>query len=114
MTGETTTAFFEALAERGRDPALEKTTGTIRFDLEGGERPTRWLVTIGKSGEVAVSRKQAKADCVVRVDSTLFDDIARGQANAMAAVLRGAMRVEGDAALLVAFQSLFPGPQSRR
>ena len=106
---DATTDFFRALGERGHEPALEKVTGTIRFDLTGGQRPARWLVAIG-TGDVSVSRKRGKADCLVRVDRMLFDRIASGEANAMAAVLRGAIDVEGDRALLVAFQRLFPGP----
>ena len=105
---DTTTTFFQALDERGHEPALEKATGTIRFDLTGGERTTRWLVAID-NGDVEVSRRSARADCVVRVDGALFARIASGEANAMAAVLRGAIDIEGDPALLVAFQRLFPG-----
>jgi putative sterol carrier protein len=108
---DSTTAFFHSLGERGHEPALERATGTIRFDLSGGERTNRWLVAIRK-GDVDVSRGTADADCVVRVDGALFARIATGEANAMAAVLRGAMHVEGEPALLVAFQRLFPGPPS--
>ena len=105
-----TTEFFQELAARGHEPALAKATGTLRFDLrDGGARAERWLITISK-GDVAVSHKNAKADCVVRVDRTLFGGIASGEANAMAAFLRGAIEVEGDRGLLLAFQRAFPGP----
>ena len=105
-----TAEFFQVLAERGREPALAKATGTLRFDLsDGGGRAERWLVTI-KKGAVAVSHKNAKADCVVRADRPLFDRIASGEANAMSAFLRGAIEVEGDRGLLLAFQRVFPGP----
>jgi putative sterol carrier protein len=109
---DATEEFFADLASRGHELALEKTTGTIRFDLTGGERTTRWLVAIEK-GDVNVSHRNVKADCVVRVDRTLFDGIASGEANALAAVLRGAMDIEGDRGLLLAFQRLFPGPPRR-
>jgi putative sterol carrier protein len=71
----------------------------------------RWLITITK-GDVALSHRNAKADCVVRADRALFDGIANGEANAMAAFLRGAIDVEGDRGLLLAFQRVFPGPAS--
>jgi putative sterol carrier protein len=109
MTDATTT-FFEDLAARGHEPALAKVTGTLRFDLgNGGARRERWLITITK-GDVALSRRNAKADCVVRADRVLFDRIASGRANALAALLRGAIDVEGDRGLLLAFQHTFPGP----
>jgi putative sterol carrier protein len=62
---------------------------------------------------VTLSRRNAKADCVVRLDRKLSDRIVIGEENAMAAVLRGAIRIEGDAGLLLSFQRLFPGPPSK-
>jgi putative sterol carrier protein len=107
---DATTKFFQELAARGHDPALAKATGTVRFDLrDGGARAERWLITIQK-GDLAVSHRNAKADCVVRADRALFDGIASGESNAMAAFLRGAIDVEGDRGLLLAFQRAFPGP----
>ena len=107
---DATTEFFEELAARGHEPALAKATGTLRFDIrDGGARTERWLITITK-GDVAVSHRNAKADCVVRVDRTLFEGLASGEANALAAFLRGAIEVEGDRGLLLAFQRAFPGP----
>jgi putative sterol carrier protein len=111
-TTDATTEFFQELAARGHEPALAKATGTLRFDLRHGDaRPVRWLITITK-GDVALSHRNAKADCVVRADRALFDGIANGEANAMAAFLRGAIDVEGDRGLLLAFQRVFPGPAS--
>ena len=40
--------------------------------------------------------------------------MASGKVNAMAAVLRGDLAVEGNAELLVLFQRLLPGPPRRR
>jgi putative sterol carrier protein len=102
-------AFFAELETRGHEPSLEKSTGTVRFDLRNGKRITRWLVTIEK-GDLAVTRRNAKADCVVRTDKTLFDGIVSGTENAVAAVLRGEMGIEGDRELIVRFQRLFPSP----
>jgi putative sterol carrier protein len=107
---DATTEFFEELAARGHEPAMAKATGTLRFDLrDGAARAERWLITINK-GDVAVSHMNAKADCVVRADRTVFDRIASGETNALAAFLRGAIEVEGDRGLLLAFQRAFPGP----
>jgi putative sterol carrier protein len=107
---DATTEFFQGLADRGHEPALAKATGTLRFDLRnGGARAERWLITI-EQGDVAVSHKNAKADCVVRADRALFDAIASGESNAMAAFLRGAVEIDGDRGLLLAFQRTFPGP----
>jgi putative sterol carrier protein len=111
---DATAEFFDALVERGHEPLLEKATGTVRFDLKDGKKTDRWLVTVVK-GDFAVSRQNLRADCVVTADKSLFDGIASGKTNAMAALLRGAMGVEGDVQLLVLFQRLLPGPpRSRR
>ena len=106
---DATTEFFEELGSRGHEPLLEKATGTIRFDLSNGKRKARWLVTV-KKGDVTVSHANARADCVTRADQGLFEQIVTGEENAMAAVLRGAISVEGRPELLVYFQRLFPGP----
>jgi len=107
---DATTEFFRRLEEHGHEPALERTTGVLRFDISnGGKRPTRWAVEISR-GDLIVSHKNTKADCVVKADHGLFDGIARGEVNPVAALLRGAMTVEGDLRLLIGFQRLFPDP----
>jgi putative sterol carrier protein len=106
--GDATARFFDRLGALGHVPALGKASGTLRFDLKGRKRTTRWLVTVDK-GDVAVSQRNAKADCVVRAEENVFERIASGEQNAMAALLRGAVEIEGDEALLLPFQRLFPG-----
>jgi len=108
-----TTEFFDELGARGHEPLLEKATGTIRFELTNGRRKARWLVTV-KKGDVTVSHANARADCVVRTDEGLFEQIVTGEENVMAAMLRGAIGVEGKPDLLVLFQRLFPGPPASR
>ena len=58
---------------------------------------------------MAVSHDDAAADCVISADIGTFDEILTGHMNAMAAVLRGAVGVEGKVVLLTALQRLFPG-----
>ena len=108
-----TAEFFGELGQRGHEPLLEKATGTVRVDLADGERTDRWLVSLRK-GDVVVSRRNAAADCILRADKTLFDGMVSGDVNAIAAVLRGALTLEGDVGLLVLFQRLFPGPREGR
>jgi putative sterol carrier protein len=110
---DATAEFFDALVARGHEPLLEKTTGTMRFDLRDGKKLDRWLVSVIK-GDLAVSRRNVRADCVITADKALFDSIASGRTNAMAAMLRGALGVEGDPQLMVLFQRLLPGPPRAR
>jgi putative sterol carrier protein len=108
-----TAEFFGALAQRGHENFLEKTSGTLRADLVSGGRTDCWLVSITK-GDLAVSHDGAEADCVIRADKEVFDRLASGEANAMATFLRGAIELEGNVELLVLFSRLFPGPPSQR
>jgi putative sterol carrier protein len=113
MMADATMTFFDTLAERGHEPLLKSTSGTLRFDLRDGDRVEHWHVDVRK-GDVAVSRRNAKADAVVRLDKVLFDRIASGSMNSMAATLRGVIAPEGDLKLVMLFSRLFPGPPRSR
>lgn len=111
---DATTAFFQQLARRQHEPAFNRLSGSLRFDVaEGPRRTVHWLVSLDK-GDIAVSKENRAADCVVRADRSVLDDVLSGRKNAMAAILRGALEVEGEAAMLIAFQRIFPGPRRRR
>ena len=108
---EATAAFFRELEARKKSPLLEKIKGTLRFELapEKEERAERWVVAVDK-GAVTVSQEDRMADCTVRTKGVLFEGLITGEVNAMAAVLRGDIVVEGDRELILRFQRLFPGP----
>jgi putative sterol carrier protein len=105
--------FFEQLGTRGHDRLLAKAEGMARFDIADGKRTERWLLTLDK-GHVSVSRKNTAADMVVKVPRPLFERIVQGKANAMAAVLRGELTIEGSTELLVLFQRLLPRPSDAK
>lgn len=107
--GDPTTDFFESLGARGREPLLRRVSGTLRFDLADGAEVSSWHVAIS-DGDLTVSREKQAADCVVVCDRELFDRLASGTANAMAATLRGLLDADGDLSLVILFQRLFPGP----
>jgi len=106
-----TDAFFADLAGRRHEHLLKRASGTVRFDLVDGERLEHWCVVMN-SGDVTVSRKNAKADSVVRLDKATFDGMASGKVNAMAATMRGDLVPEGDLGLILLLQRLFPAPRS--
>lgn len=99
--------FMEGIAARGNDPSLANATGTVRFDVVGRGHIERWFVTVTK-GSLGVSRRNARADAVVRCPRPLFEQMVQGKANATAAFLRGALTLEGNLGLLVLVQRLFP------
>jgi putative sterol carrier protein len=104
-----TSDFFAGLERRGHEPMLQRTSGTVRFDLAGSDEVEHWHVRIHK-GDLTVTRSEEAADAVVRVEKELFDRLASGTANAMAAALRGVVEPVGDLQLIIQFQRLFPGP----
>jgi putative sterol carrier protein len=108
-TLDPTTKFFDELGRREQEPMLRKLTSTLRIELVDGRKTERWFVSVRK-GQVSVSRADAAAECVVRCDRALFDDMARGKTNALAALLRGDIGVQGNVELVALFQKLFPGP----
>ena len=110
---DVTAEFFGELTRRGHEPLLQKVTATVRFDLTKGTKTDSWFVTITK-GDVAVSRKRAAAACTIHTTKAMFDRLASGEANLMAATLRGEVDVEGNVTLLVLFRRLFPPPPRAR
>lgn len=112
MPPDPTARFFDELAVRGHEPLLRKATGRTRFEIVDGGRVRRWRVAVS-GGDLTVEPGAGEADCVIRVDRKLFDGVVSGRRNAVAAVLRGEIRVDGDWRLLVAMQRLFTGPRRR-
>ncbi len=105
--------FLRALERRGYEPALQRTSGSVRFDVDRQGRTARWRLEI-RRGEIVLTRGGGPADCVVRATAEVLDDLASGRANALTAMLRGEVSVEGDPRLLVRVQRLFPTPTGRR
>jgi putative sterol carrier protein len=112
-TSDSIAEFFAELGRRGHEPLLEKTRGSARFDVTDGRRTERWLVSIDK-GDLRVSRRNAAADCILRVDRSDLERAVAGKLNMMAAVLRGAVTVGGDPRLLVLLRRLFVKPSARQ
>jgi predicted lipid carrier protein YhbT len=106
----TTEQFFDELAQRGRHPALARVTGRVRVDLVDDGPMLQRMVVIDK-GAITVSEASGDADCTMRTDVALFERLANGEENAMAATLRGAITCTGDVELLLSIQKLFPGPE---
>ena len=104
---DVTERFFDELAERGKEPCLAGISGRVRFDIVG-KRTEHWLVTIDRGG-IAVTHESGGADCTMKADREVFERIVRGDDNAMAATLRGALICSGEVDLLLAIQKLFPG-----
>ena len=96
-------------------PLLANTKGTLLFEIRDGDE-TRWALVRVDNGRVGVEAVVGAqdADATVRGDRALLEAIVQGRGNAMAAMLRGELRVEGDAELLIDFQRIFPGPDDPR
>jgi putative sterol carrier protein len=103
-------SYMNELAERGHEPLLAKTTGTVAFDLTTGDKTDTWRIVIDR-GDLDVRHEDGPADGRLRVDRQLFMRLARGETNPMAASLRGEIILDGNPDLLLLVQRLFPGPR---
>jgi putative sterol carrier protein len=106
---DATAEFFDGLSRRGHEPLLGKLRATVRFDIVDGKRTDHWMLGLD-DGDLAVSRSDGDADCVIQADKAAFDKVASGRTNAMAAYLRGALTLDGEPRLLVRLIRLFPDP----
>lgn len=109
--------FFREL-EKSHQPLLGKVQGTVRFDLTDADGTTdHWLVSVNR-GDITVSQQKdlnlSRADCTIRSDKKLFERLIKGEANVIAATLRGAIFCTGNVELLFAIQRIFPGPPRKR
>jgi hypothetical protein len=104
-----TEAFFDGLARRRHEPLLEKVSGTIRVDLNEGQNTQHWFVTIA-NGDVWVKRDGAEVNAIFTAPAPVFEKMASGEMNGMAAILRGEAGADGDLELAVLLQRLLPGP----
>lgn len=100
--------FFERLMRCDWSLMPGKAVGTIRFVVAEEQASEYWRVGIDH-GEVRVFRDDAAADCVVRAAPKLFDEVLSGRVNALSAMLRGTLAVEGDPELLSLVQRLVSG-----
>jgi putative sterol carrier protein len=107
-----TADFFESLRARAKEPLLHDVEGVLRFDVVEGNRTDHWFVAM-EHGNVVVSKRNGKADSVIRAEKKTFDRLVSGDMNAMAAALRGEIDIGGDPTLLLVFQRVFPGPPKR-
>jgi putative sterol carrier protein len=110
MTTSTMTDFFADLSRRGHEPMLRRLTATVRFDIVDGDRTEHRLITIDH-GDIRVDESDQPADCVITAARAVCDDVVSGRTSALAALLRGAVSVQGDPELMVLTQRLFPRPQ---
>ncbi len=74
-----------------------------------GTETERFLIAVDK-GDVIVSNRPARPDATLRAERSLFNRMVEGELNAIAAVLRGVVVIEGDLGLAASFVRLFPGP----
>jgi hypothetical protein len=106
-----TEEFFDELARRRYEPRLGFTTGSVRVELVEGVCTEHWYLEIN-NGDITVSRENMEADAAFRAERSLFERAAAGEENLVAALLRGAVTVEGDLELVVILERLLPGPPS--
>jgi putative sterol carrier protein len=106
--GDVTLEFFESIV--GPHPEVPNAiSGSLRFELEDGNRGEHWRVTFVK-GVVSSARSSGPSDCIVHTDKATLETIIQGRANAMAALLRGALRAEGKTLFLAYFRRLLTEP----
>jgi len=104
------TRFFAGLEEPGHLATLEGGSAAVRFDVHGGKKAERWLISM-TGGDVAVSHGSGPADATVRIDRRHLEALVTGRLNAQAGFLRGLFECDGSVGALMMFQRCLPGPR---
>lgn len=104
-----TAAFFEQLARTAYDPRFTKVRGSVRLEIHDGEQVDKWLITID-DGRFRVDHGDGPASSVTSMSAPLAERLLRGEINALAAILRGEILVDGDLGLALRLGRLLPAP----
>jgi hypothetical protein len=107
--GDATADFLAGLDRAGHESRLGRAEGAVRIELVRSGKTERWFLD-ARRGEVTVSRRRLPYDCTIRTSGELFDGMVTGRVNALTALLRGEVEVDGNPELLVLLQRLFPSP----
>jgi hypothetical protein len=105
--------YFAQHARQAPERLLRRTTGTIRFELEGPGGLDVWHLTI-HYGRLAVAHHARSADTVIRTRRDFFLRMARGEAKPLTAWLRNDIVAEGHFRFVVLLERLFPPPVGAR
>ncbi|HZU85734.1 MAG TPA: SCP2 sterol-binding domain-containing protein [Polyangiaceae bacterium] len=102
--------YFEAVTSRPH-PELSDASGTWEFDVEGAG--SWWLMVDGGKMRVSDRPPPEPAKTRVRLTEAELLRLARGEGheNLLTALLRGALRVEGDLRFGQKLESLLPLPE---
>jgi putative sterol carrier protein len=110
---ESTIAEFVEGLGAGEHRRLGGAAGTVRVELENGDKIDRFFLVL-QDGRVRSSRKRMPFDATLRTSRETFAGLIRGDVNALTALLRGELAIEGNTELLVLLQRFFPGPPGAR
>ncbi len=112
MQIDTPRQYFDQLAKQGKSPHLVNAIGTCEFDIEGAGT---WRVEFNR-GNLSVAEKQpadrSQAGAYLHMTKADFVRLARGEGheNGITALLRGALKVEGDIRIAQYVQAILPVP----
>jgi hypothetical protein len=110
---EATERFFESLPARAPAVLRSPITGTLQIDLSTGNRTDHWLIQM-RPGEAVVTHARGTADALWHSSADLFERLASGRTQAIAAVLRNESTFSGNVVLFLAFRRFLPNPPGTR
>jgi putative sterol carrier protein len=79
---------------------------TVQFDL-AGEGGGQWYATINQGACTVTEGATANPQATIRMAASDYVDMTTGKLNPMTAFMTGKVKVEGDLATVMKFQTLF-------
>jgi ubiquinone biosynthesis protein UbiJ len=113
MNIEKAADVFAILAEHGRDAGLHRVSATWQFDVKGAGT---WALRADQGALEVVDGPADQPAVRVELSEPELLRIARGDEheNLMTALLRGAIRMEGDLRVAQRLQAILPIPEKWR
>lgn len=95
--------FFESLETRADPSRIDGIDHSYLFDVVG---EGQWLVVI-RDGAVRVTEGPGDADVTISTSAEVFEKLASGKQNPVAAYMTGKLKITGDTGAALKLQKLF-------
>ncbi|KAK7100664.1 hydroxysteroid dehydrogenase-like protein 2 [Littorina saxatilis] len=107
-------ATFNLLEGLLSEELVQRVKGVFQFDLTGSHTGTWFLDLKNGTGAVGKGEPATRADCTMKMDSSLFTDMFAGKASPTTSFMMGKLKIKGDMSLAMKLEKLMQQTQKSK